>query len=517
MEMKIVSSKEMIDIDNSAIYDYKISGLVLMENAGAAVVHTIIKKYPDKKSAAIFVGSGNNGGDGLVIARHLFLSGYKTFIFYIGDKAKASKSNRRNLYICRKMKIPVVFIKDDNGVNRNIDLIKRYDIIIDSILGIGLNSPLKGRYLTLIKELNKLNNKIRIAVDIPTGIYADSPQINSEAFKADLTVTFGALKTAHILSPARSYSGEVIVKNISFPGTLLEKDTLKVNLITKKDFNEFLPVRNRHAYKNDFGNVIAYLGSVGKSGAAILASKSVMESGAGLLTAIIPEEINEVVENNLIEGMTYPIDLDKSDIAFKKCLPFFNKADVILAGCGITADENPEKFLREILSLKGKYIVLDADALNIIAKDISLLKSNNTFILTPHIGEMSRLTGMDKDMILSDPIKIAQDFSLKHRVILVLKSSETIISNDDGVVFVNNKGNEGMATAGSGDVLAGIITGLLAQNVRQNRPVFEAVIAGVYSHALSGDLAYEEKGSYSLTAIDLIKNLYKVFKYDNIT
>ncbi len=211
--------------------------------------------------------------------------------------------------------------------------------------------------------------------------------------------------------------------------------------------------------------------------------------------------------------MTHPVDLDTPDESFKASMEIFRKADVILAGCGITTQKRAEKFLKNILNLKNKVIILDADALNIIANDLTLLKGKNTYILTPHIGEMSRLLKKDKKEISDDILGVSQEFAKKNNVILVLKSSETLVVSPDGELFIINEGNEGMATAGSGDVLSGIIAGTAVQNIKQKRSVFHSVLAGVFLHGLAGRFAKEEKGSSSLIASDLINNLSKAINY----
>ena len=234
-----------------------------------------------------------------------------------------------------------------------------------------------------------------------------------------------------------------------------------------------------------------------------------------MVTTVTPREVNPILENNLIEVMTLPVDLQDTGKAFESSKDVFNNADVILAGCGITTEEKVKSFLYKILGLKKKVFILDADALNILATDMNGLNTANQYILTPHIGEMSRLTGKDKQEIMDDPIKTARNFALKYKVILVLKSSETIVASPQQEVYICNAGNEGMATAGSGDVLAGIIAGITAQSVKQDRDIYTSAIAGVYIHALAGRFAREEMGSYSLIASDLIKNLSKVFQYVN--
>jgi len=511
--MKVLTAKQMYEIDQKTIQDYRIDDLILMENAGVAITHTIIRKYPDKKSAAIIAGVGNNGGDGLVIARHLFFNKYNIVIFYAGDRSKASKNNRKNLIICRKLGIQIHYISEAGKFKKQKNLLDDYDIIIDALLGIGLKSSLRGLYADIIRHLNSMTHKIKLAVDIPTGLQADSGEVRSEVLKADITVTFGAPKICHVLSPARFYRGELIVKNIGFPEELLESSKIKINRIKKEEVRCWLPERVPYFHKNDYGHVVIFAGSIGKTGAAIMAARACLASGSGLVTVVAPEEINQILENNLIEVMTWPVDLSDAEKAFTACRSLFEKADVILAGCGITTDKKAESFLRLLLNLKNKLIILDADALNIIAGDMNMIRNSNTYILTPHIGEMSRLAQKDKNEILSNRIKIAQNFARQNNVILVLKSAETLIVSPEEEVFLCDSGNDGMASAGTGDVLAGIIAGISAQCLKQNKSLFQATAAGTFLHSLSGRFGREEKNSYSLVATDLINKLPEAINY----
>lgn len=509
--MKILTAQEMVNIDQKTMQDYQIGDLVLMENAGISVFQELERLDLSDKKTGVFVGHGNNGGDGLVIARQLFSHDYSVVIFYIGDKKKASKSNKKNLSICKKLRIPIVYINHKRYVEKYADQIKGLDICVDAIFGIGLKTPLKEHYHDLINLLNSVVYKMKIAVDIPSGLFADNPLINSGVFQSDITVTFGAPKIAHIISPARSFVGKLIVKNIGFPKELLYNDALKINLITKEYVNKSLPQRVRYYHKNDFGHVVTFTGSKGKSGASILAAQSALKSGAGLVTSVVPQEINDIIESSLIEVMTSPVDLSDIENSFNHVSDLFIKADVILCGCGIGVSDDARAFLKKILSLEEKIIVLDADALNIISDDLSIINSKNQYVFTPHMGEMCRLTGLSKEDIIKAPVKTCQDFASKYHVILVLKSSETIIAHPDQTVFINSAGNEGMATAGSGDVLAGCISGLSAQAMKQERNIFSSVVSSVFIHALAGDIAYKEKGSHSLIASEIMDNFTKGF------
>lgn len=511
--MKILTSREMIEIDRKSIRERGISGLVLMENAGRRVAEYIRRKYPGHKNVLVLSGSGNNGGDGLAAARYLKKTGFRPLVLCTGDPARRTESNEHNYRACRRAKIPLISLAGASDLACHEKKIKESRIILDAVLGLGLHSPLKGDLARIIGYFNSLKGKIRISVDIPTGLKADDPLPPGDAFKADATVTFGALKIAHVFSPARTFCGEVAVRDIGFPAELFREEHLKMDLIERDLVRDTLPVRLPYFHKNDFGHAVLFAGSAGKAGAAVLAARAALRSGAGLVTVICPRQIDPVIQTAFPEAMTLPVDLERPEQAFQECRELLARADAILAGCGIGTGKTAAEFFRLLLGLEKKAFILDADALNIISRDLSLLSNRtNSYILTPHPGEFSRLAGKGKDEIMKDPFGCARDFSSRHSVLLVLKSSETMIVSPDGLIHVNNTGNDGMATAGSGDVLAGILAGLCAQNVRRGNPPYVSAAAGVYLHALSGDIARKSTGAYSLLAGDILTCLPDAFK-----
>ncbi len=510
--MKIVSRQEMYTIDHGTIEDYKVPSLILMENAGISVAHYIKNHHSDKKKIVLFVGPGDNGGDGLVLARHLFFNEFNVCIFFVGDKQKQSVNNKKNFQICRKLKIPFYFIREHKKWNKFKERINNAEIIVDALFGIGLNAPLRGVVKDIVEFINSLQDKIKIAIDMPSGLIADKFLSEGIIFNAHITITFGAPKIAHIFSPAREYCGDLICNNIGFPSQLLEDKSIKLNLITKKLAYSSLPERRSSFHKNDYGHVAVLAGSVGKSGAAILCSDAAIKSGAGLVTTICPEPINNNIQSQLREIMTLPIDLKSVDNAYTGIKELIEKSDVILCGCGMGIEKSVKELLKKILSIENKTFVLDADALNIIAEDIMLIKNKKSqFVLTPHIGEFSRLINKPKDFVLKNLLELTREFAKQHNIFLVVKSSETIITDAEGDIYVCNIGNDGMATAGSGDVLAGILTGILAQNVKQNKSILSSLIAGVFLHASAGDIGSKIKGKFSLKANDLITYLPDAF------
>ncbi len=510
--MKVATSEQMRTIDKTAIKEYGIPGIILMENAGKSVADEIIKSIPTNKTIGVFTGSGNNGGDGFVVARHLFLNNFDIRIFFAGKKEKFTESALINYNICNKLGIEIIEIGDESKFKNHRNKIKDCDIIVDAILGTGLNSALKGNILDIVNYINSLNKYV-ISVDIPTGIFSDKADIESSAIYANKTITFGLPKIGHILSPAKKYVGELQVKNIGFPSLLLNSSSIKLNLITKDEIKKFIPERASDSHKGNFGHLSIFAGSIGKTGAAILSSTAAIKSGVGLVTTICPDEINSILETSMYEVMTLPVKLDAPENAIQTIKSLINKTEVIAAGCGITTSQSAKKILEKLLEFKNKIFVLDADAINIIAETPNIIKnSQSRFILTPHIGEMARLLKTSTDNVLKNRIDIAQKFAIENKLILVLKSSETIIASPEGEIFINNIGNEGMATAGSGDVLTGLIAGVVAQNIKQNKPLFETVAFAVYLHSLAGDIARSNIGSHSLIATDIIDNIKEAYR-----
>ncbi|MBN1898747.1 MAG: NAD(P)H-hydrate dehydratase [Spirochaetes bacterium] len=511
--MKIAKADQMQKIDKQAVTDYGIPEIDLMENAGRCVAFDIMNDWGRDVTIGIVCGHGNNGGDGFVCARILHLYDYAVMIFFTGNREKLTPSAAINFKLCLKREIPFIDINAESNFKKNKSRFRACDLFIDAMLGTGLNSPLKGNLKTIVEYINSLKRPVW-SVDIPTGIFSDTSQVTLPVIKATRTITFGLPKISQILSPARQYAGSLKVADIGFPAELLKKG-IDLDLATR-ELSCYLPQRPVEAHKGDFGHVLIYGGSLGKSGAAIMASRAALKAGAGLVTTICPREINLILESSLVEPMTLPVDLDLDGTkgALKKVAPLLKKADVIATGCGIGTENKVKAFLSELLKTKGKVFVLDADALNIIASSPNLLNNRSShFILTPHLGEMSRLVKKDIKYIIKDRIGIARQFAKQKNCTLALKSSETIVASARGEIYICNNGNAGMATAGSGDVLTGLIAGIVAQNIKQGRSLFHSVVLACYLHALSGQVACHKKTSYSLVATDLIDNVGEAFKW----
>lgn len=506
--MKILTSKEISQVDKSTIEKTGIPSLVLMENAGRSCVDIILKDYPFVKNVSVVAGKGNNGGDGIVIARYLQKLGKNVKLFILAqNEEKLSPDNKSNLNIFKKFSNHFYFItQSDLGfLEENL---KTADLIVDAIFGTGFKPPVEGYPKDVIQMINSSGKPV-VSVDIPSGINADSPFCDV-SIKANLTITFGYLKPCHILYPAAENCGKVYVADISLDDSYAPSYR---QLITP--YNVLLPKREKTGNKYTFGHVAIIGGSVGKSGAVIMASKAATVSGSGLTTAIVPQDINPVLETNLIEEMSIPVSSQNgtfSKESKEEILDILNKGKFssVVVGMGMSVNENTIELIKGLLAIE-KPLVIDADGLNNLSRieNFKQLLKQRTFptVLTPHTGEFSRLTGLDTKTILQNFESIGLDFSKETGSYVILKFSRMVIFTPEGKIYYCNKGNPGMATAGTGDVLAGIVGALV------NRlPVEEALKLSVLLHSTAGDLAAAEKGEESLKATDLIENIPHAYK-----
>jgi len=507
--VKVLKSFEMANADSYTIKEIGINSLVLMENAGRTASEIILENFCEKSKFTIVAGSGNNGGDGLVIARYLLRYGKQPYVYVLArGEEKLSEDNRVNLKIYEKFGGKYEFITENDLEKVNF---QDTDVIIDAIFGTGFKPPVRGYREEVIKLINKSKKPV-VSVDIPSGLSTDSGEILGEFVKADLTVTFAYPKLAHILFPASKYCGDVYVVDISIYDDFL-KD-IKREILTFENIR--LPERDRDSHKYTYGHTLVVGGSVGKTGAVIMAGKSASYAGSGLVTVVIPRSLDTIIETNLIEEMSIPVS-DKNGLfgeeAHKEIEDIIKngKFTSIVVGMGMSISEENQKVVETILK-QDKPILIDADGLNNLAKIENfkdLLKSRSIpAVLTPHIGEMSRLTNIPTKEILKNMEDVAVNFATENNAVVILKSSRVVIATPDGEVFYSTRGNEGMATAGTGDVLAGIVGTLIYR-----LGVVEGSKTGVFIHGIAGEFASEEKHVESVVATDLIYQIPKVYKY----
>ena len=526
---RVLSAAEMREVDRLTTERYAIPGLVLMENAGSAVTKIISDCYGDPSELRVLVisGRGNNGGDGAVVARQLWQRGARVDLFLLGEFENTKGDARVNFEAVKRLSaseevrtFDIVFeeITTTDQWNHVYSSIDEYDVIVDAILGTGVNRPAEGLYATAIKDLSEFCPVPIVSVDLPSGLNADAALMFEPHITADRTVTFTSPKPASVLSPACFAGGELIVVPIGSPTELIDESASTLDLLETGDIVDYLERSRRapYSHKNAVGNVLVIAGSRGKTGAACMTAEAVLRSGAGLVTVATSASAQEVIAQRIIpEAMTEVLSETEngsvSREAIDRAIELMEKVDVLAIGPGLSsAEESTRAFVREILNRRSVAVVIDADGLNALSPWDKNLKGSDELplILTPHPGEMSRLSGLDAKKTQSDSVGIAREFATTHSVILVLKGARTIIASPDGNVFVNPTGNSGMSTAGSGDVLTGIIAGLLAQ--KTDEPL-AATLAGVYLHGLAGDLAAGKLGVRALIATDITHNLSEAF------
>jgi NAD(P)H-hydrate epimerase len=503
--MKAVTSREMREIDRITISDYGIGGLVLMERAGVAATDNIMRLYEPKR-VTVLAGSGNNGGDGLVIARELHNRGVDVRVIMVGSKSRLSPDCRHQYDTARKMRVPIAFRK------RLQPLDLHGALVVDAVFGTGLDKDVKGPIAGIIREANGSGCTV-VAVDIASGISADNGQILGTAFYADTTVTFGAPKRGHLLYPGAEHTGRLLVEDIGFPGILFEH--LKCTVLQNESMARLVPERAACSHKGDYGHVLLLAGSKGKTGAALLAARACLRTGAGLVTIGAPERLSGPIQSSVTEEMLLLLpDTGEGALsigALDRTLEFINsQADVIAAGPGMGRLEETSRFVRELLIRSPAPMVLDADAAVALENSTGLLrKTKSPVILTPHPGEFSRLSGRPKAEIEKDRIGSATEFAKETGTWLVLKGAPTVVAEPGGNAFISSTGNPGMATAGSGDVLTGMIAALLGQGL----PPLESSLLGVFLHGLAGDLGAGETGEHSLVASDIVETIPEALKH----
>ncbi len=502
---KVVSAEEMRELDRRAIEEFGIPGEVLMESAGKGAFEFIESKFPLLEDTVIFCGKGNNGGDGFVIARYLLNRRVFPTVALLGRKEALTGDAKLNLDRYLKLTGELIEVENEDQLRNLKQRLTETDLIIDAIFGTGLDSEIKGLPRAAVEFINEITGEYAIpvlALDLPSGVNASTGEIMGVAVRAEATVTFGLAKIGHYCFPGAGLTGELEVIDIGIPAALSKN--IKT-FVTDQDlaFPLLLP-RAPDSHKGDHGHTVIFAGSPGKTGAAAMASESALRSGAGLVTLAVPASLNDIFEVKLTEVMTEPIpDQDRKfgKVSIPAALEFIRGKNAIALGPGIGQGKEIDQFVKEILVSATAPVVVDADGLNSLANQMDILKKIQApLILTPHPGEMSRLCGLPVPEIQKDRVGVARKFAKDWQAIVVLKGANTVIAGPFGEVFINHSGNAGMASAGMGDVLTGIIAGLLSQ---EYDPV-DAAILGVYLHGKAGDLAGQESVAIGIIATDLI-------------
>jgi NAD(P)H-hydrate epimerase len=506
--MRVLNAAQMREADRRTIEEIGIPSLVLMENAGRQVVAAMEAMHSDllERQVAVLCGRGNNGGDGFVIARTLIQRGVAVAVFLMGRVADVRGDARTNLEILGRLGITVVEIADSQAWELHLSEVTDCTLIVDAILGTGLNAPISGFMESVIADVNASGIPV-VAVDLPSGLSADTCETIGDSIEAGLTVTLGAPKLPLVLPPAETRAGDIVIADIGIPGGILEAlDGPRIELLTRAAMRELIPPRTPDSHKGDYGRVLLVAGSRGKTGAAHLAAVGALRSGAGLVTVATAEHAQAIVAAMGPEYMTDAIEEDDEGLdphAVDRILELAR--DVVAIGPGLGQGEGTKHFVQAVVDRATMPLVIDADGLNAFAGDPDRLagREGRPVIITPHPGEMARLVGMSTDEVQSSRLEIARNFAVGHHVFVVLKGHRTIIATPDEKIFINPTGNPGMATGGTGDVLTGMIAAWLAQLLDAEA----ACKLAVYLHGMAGDLAEADEGEVAMTSADLAGRL----------
>ncbi|NWG04101.1 MAG: NAD(P)H-hydrate dehydratase [Syntrophaceae bacterium] len=513
--MKVATAEQMQELDRKAIETYRIPGVVLMENAGRGASEIICNTFSPirQKKIAIIAGKGNNGGDGFVIARYLLNQGIFVKVYLLTDPKSLRGDAETNYHIFHRMKGDVISVpssKDYQKIKRDLE---KFDILVDGIFGTGLDAEVRGYYREVIDHLNTLQKPI-VAIDIPSGLDANTGKPFGTAIRATLTVTFGLPKIGHLISPGLDYVGKIKVVDIGIPQRLIEEEKIPTYLLEEDEIQKWLSIpRQPDTHKGDYGHLLVIAGSVGKTGAAAMACQAALKMGAGLVTLAIPKSLNPIMEMKLTEVMTEPLpETPKQTLslrAFSSIIRLCENKKAVIIGPGLGLLKETQSLVLKLIRTLDLPIILDADGLTALATQPKTLPTTNrSLILTPHPGEMARLIRSTVKEILEDRIKVSRNFCQSQHVHLILKGHPTLITTPKGEVFINPTGNPGMASGGTGDVLTGMIGGLVCQGF----DILTSLQMAVYLHGKAGDEGVKEVGEKSLIATDIIEKIPTLLK-----
>jgi NAD(P)H-hydrate epimerase len=515
--MKILTATQMRETDRLTAGQFGIPSTTLMENAGSAVARFVLREYPEADRITVLCGKGNNGGDGFVAARHLAEAGRAVTVLLLGDPANL-KSDAKAMFDL----LPVAALAANEEATLDVEPIhsrlENTDLFLDALVGTGFQPPLRGLAAALASRINQLETPI-VAVDLPSGWDADSRKPDSPgAFRADDVVTFTAPKLAHLFGNMNR--GGIVVASIGSPEEAIQSTTG----LTWTGSSATIAHKPRvpDSNKGMYGHVLVIAGARGTAGAAAMASVAALRAGAGLVTAAIPGSILPTVAQAALELMTVPLiegeegEISSANLKNEKLQALLEKVSILAVGPGLGQHPDTEKFITELVAQTKQPLVLDADALNMLAKTPAKIDGHHRpLVITPHPGEMARLIGGSVKGVQADRENFARTFAQTRNVTVVLKGWRTLIAHPDGAIAVNTTGNPGMAKGGSGDILTGIVAAMLGQYARDLKPesVAAAVEAAVYLHGLAADLAVIEQDEHTLLATDTVSHLSRAFRY----
>ena len=524
--MKILTAVQMGEVDRLTTERYRIPSLLLMENAGRAVAEELAKAKPEfaHERVLILCGTGNNGGDGLVVARHLASKGSRPEVWICGEPGRFRGDALENWNIFQTLGLPFEVLPSAESRSSLLQTIRCPDIIVDALFGTGLSKAIGPEFQSLLEWMNAARGQaFVVSVDLPSGVFADRNDLEGVAVQADLTVTFTAFKACLVFPPAADRAGKVVLASIGSPSELLENPEYRMELIDRAQIRRALPARRRDSHKGTFGHVFALAGSRDKSGAAIMTGLAALRSGAGLVTLLLPESLRGDFVGKVPELMTVWLPETETgtpdDSALQAILEALMQADAVVVGPGLSTQASTQQLIREVVRRAPVPVIVDADGINAFAGSIEKIGNGagNPVVITPHPGEMSRLLNLPIPDIQRQRLATAESCSVRHGLFTVLKGFQTIVASPGGRLLINTTGNPGMATGGTGDILAGMVGRFVAgwrnSSAGPNREALADYLAtAVHLHGLAADLAVLEKGEESLIATDLLAFLPEAFQ-----
>ncbi len=495
--MEVMSREGCKALDKYTIDEVGIPSLVLMENAASEIFNKIVNL--DSKFI-VFCGNGNNGGDGLAIARKLILEEKDVCIVIVSKKEKYSEDFLININILKKLTNNFIYIRNIEDIDSLNELSNNYRVAIDCIFGVGLNRVLDGFYTKVINYINE-KWKCIISVDVPSGLNCDSGEIMGASIVANKTYTFEVIKKGFIKYKALSYLGEIELLKIGIPEYVKKINSEKVYILNESDYGKLLRKREKYGHKGMYGKVAILAGSKGYTGAAYISTESCVRAGAGLTTLVTTKYVQDKLSSKLVEAMTANIE------SMEDLKSLFKNVNVIAIGPGIDKENKYKDIFADLIKYKDKKFVIDAGAFNLIKSNSEIMMGiKERAILTPHPGEMARLIDKSIEYVEENRVDVAKKFAKENKVVVLLKGYNTIIT-DGECVYINSSGNSKMASGGMGDCLTGIISALLAQG----HTAIESALIGAYVHGLAGEFASE--GKYSTTASEVMENISRAMNY----
>lgn len=503
--MKVVTGEQMRRIDQAAIQERGIPGSILMDRAGKAVAREALERF-EPYSVAVVTGKGNNAGDGFVAARELSRQGVRAVLVMLRPAEELS-GDALDAYLKVPSEIRRLVSPTLEALREELS---QHDLIIDAIFGTGIKGPVQSPWAEAIETINTCGNNV-LAVDIPSGLPSDQGGEIGPHVRAMMTVTIGLPKLAMVVDPGVRATGTVVVDDIGFPRDLIEDEALSINLMTVKKIRSLLPARNPSGHKGTFGKVIVLGGSEGMTGAAVLTALAATRSGVGLVYSCYPQALGLIMESHLIEPVKIPLTRKGTWFTpemVEQAVEESRKMDAVAIGPGIGMHPDTGDFLHQFITQVEAPMVIDASGLDLLAKDIeALAKRPGPTVLTPHPAEAARLLGRSVEEVQKDRLGAFLELARKYNVVTVLKGAQTIITSPDGQRFINPTGNSGLAKGGSGDVLTGLIGGLLAQGVS----ALDAARIGVFIHGMAADIVAEKIGMRAMVPGDVVQSLGEAF------